>query len=276
MHREEHWTAAGSVKHPFWSIEERELLRDLRTTDTGLSTVEAQRRIVNSRPLDSSTRSRGRLLIDQFKSPIIILLLCSAVLTFALSYYDASTNNQRFSLLDAPDGCIIVFILLASGLLGFWQELSAADAVARLLGLIETTATALRDGVETQVPLREIVSGDVVRLSAGDVIPGDCRILISEHLLVNESALTGESFPAEKFAQTLQTQQPLAARSNSLHLGTHVMSGIGTAVVVATGSDTEFGRISASLQRAQPETGFERGVRQFGQLLIKSWWLSPF
>ena len=96
---------------------------------------------------------------------------------FSLAYYDAMSEGAPFSITDSPDGCIIVFILIASGLLGFWQELSAADAVARLMGMIETKATVIRDGKEVAVALNEVVPGDVVSLRAGDVISGDCRLL---------------------------------------------------------------------------------------------------
>lgn len=240
----------------FWAVESDELLKKLKSTPEGLTSVVAEERLAESSQLKPHRRSAWGLLFDQFKSPIIILLFCSAILSFTL-------------IDDATNGWIIVFILLASGLLGFWQELSAADAVAKLLGMIETKAAVLRDGREVLVALDSIVPGDIINLRAGDLVPGDCRLLASRDLFLNEAALTGESFPAEKSLSVLPVNTPLGQRTNGLFLGTHVVSGYGSALVVATGRETEFGKISERLEQKSPETGFERGLRQFGQLLIK-------
>ena len=244
------------INNAFWSIESDRLLKQLESTEQGLSQPEAKERLARSTQLKAHRETAWSLLLDQFKSPIILLLFCSAILSFTL-------------LDDATNGLIIVFILIASGLLSFWQELSAADAVAKLMGMIETKATVIRDGQDHEVPLAVIVQGDVIRLRAGDLIPGDCRLLTSRDLFVNEAALTGESFPMEKSPSVLPEQTPLGQRLNTLFLGTHVISGFSTAVVVGTGRETEFGKISERLEHKQPETGFERGLRQFGQLLVK-------
>ena len=248
-------TDSATPGTPFWSIETDQLLQKLETTAEGLSQSEADERLKRASKLQSRSHSVWSLLWDQFKSPIIVLLFCSAVLSYALD--------------DKTNACIIFVILIASGLLGFWQEWGAADAVAKLLGMIETRATVLRDGQEREVPLEAIVTGDVIRLRAGALIPSDCRLLTSRDLYLNEAVLTGESFPAEKTVTVLPEATPLGQRINSLYLGTHVISGMGTAVVAATGRETEFGRISERLEHKQPETGFERGLRHFGQLLIK-------
>jgi Mg2+-importing ATPase len=248
-------TASGASDSAFWSIESDRLLQTLETTAQGLSQLEAEARLARANRLKPRRQSPWSLLWDQFKSPIIILLFCSAVLSYALD--------------DRTNAGIISIILLAGCLLSFWQEWAAADAVAKLMGMIETRSTVLRDGHDREVPLEAVVAGDIVRLRAGALIPGDCRILTARDLFLNEAVLTGESFPAEKSAAVLPLETPLGQRTNALHLGTHVISGMGTAVVAATGRDTEFGRISERLEHKQPETGFERGLRQFGQLLIK-------
>jgi Mg2+-importing ATPase len=240
----------------FWSMEPQQLLERLGTSAQGLTAQEAKRRLARAVHLKSHRASAWSLLWDQFKSPIILLLFCSAVLSFTL-------------LDDATNGLIIVFILVASGLLSFWQELSAADAVAKLMRMIETKVTVIREGQDCEVPLQSVVPGDVVRLRAGDLIPGDCRLLTAQDLFLNEAVLTGESFPAEKSCVLLPEATPLAQRVNTLFLGTSVISGLATAVVVGTGPDTEFGKISERLEHKQPETGFERGLRQFGQLLVR-------
>lgn len=240
----------------FWSVPLTQLMERLKSSEQGLSQADAEQRLAQTRQLKARKHSAWKLLLDQFKNPIILLLLGSAVLSFSMP--DEQTNAW-----------IIIFILLASGLLGFWQELSAADAVAKLMGMIETKATVIRDGRDCEIPLESIVPGDILRLSAGHMIPGDCRLIAGRDLFLNEAALTGESFPMEKVPGEVAEHTSLGQRTNSLYLGTHVISGMATAVVVGTGRDTEFGKISERLEHKPPETGFERGLRQFGQLLIK-------
>lgn len=239
----------------FWSMPVDSILAQLKTTESGLSNHAAQEAAKHLVGLTRQKASTWRLLIDQFNSPIIILLFASAIMSLFLN--------------DQTNAVIILFILVASGLLGFWQEWSAADAVERLLAVIETKTTVLRDGQPCKMTVDQVVPGDIVLLSAGDVIPGDGRLFESRHLYVNEAALTGESFPAEKTTDVLPVGQPLSKRTNSVFLGTHVISGTGKAVIVATGASTEFGQVSARLQGTAPESGFERGLRNFGNLLIK-------
>jgi Mg2+-importing ATPase len=246
----------SAQRDAFWSRESDQLLAQLATSAAGLTQSAAADRASRATRLTPRRPTAWSLLIEQFRSPILVLLFCSALLSFTL-------------LDDKTNATIIVAILIASGLLGFWQELSAADAVAKLMSMIETKATVVRDGQDHELPLAEIVPGDIVRLRAGDLIPGDCRLLTARDLFLNEAVLTGESFPAEKAVAVLPEQTPLGQRTNSVFLGTNVISGLATAVVVGTGRDTEFGRISERLQHKPPETGFERGLRHFGQLLIR-------
>ncbi|AMV37723.1 magnesium-translocating P-type ATPase [Planctomyces sp. SH-PL62] len=222
------------------------LLESLGTTPAGLAGVEASRRLA-ARPSRRREAGRGAraltLLIGQFKSPIILLLLVSAALSASLG--------------DSTDTLIISAIVLASGLLGFRQEWVAADAVAGLLALIRIRATILRDGRPAEIPIEEVVPGDVALLNAGDLIPGDGRLLEARDLFVNEAALTGETFPVEK------------AAADGLFQGTDVVSGAARLLVVHTGEETEFGRISGSLRLRPPENEFEHGIRRFGYLLLE-------
>ncbi len=195
------------------------------------------------------------LLLVQFKSPIVLLLLFSAGLSAFLGGH--------------ADTAIIVAIVVVSAGLGFWQERSAADAVARLLATITSRATVLRDGRRVDVPTDQVVAGDVVILAAGDSVPGDSLLLESKDLFVDEASLTGETYPAEKQAGVLPVDTELSQRTNSLFLGTHVVSGSATAVVVLTGAGTEFGKVSGRLALRPPETEFERGVRHFGNFLLE-------
>ena len=170
---------------------------------------------------------------------------------------------------ETADGVIVLAIVLGSALLGFFQEYRASNAVARLLAVIQTTVTVLRDGHDVELPQDALVPGDVVLLAAGAAVPADCRILRSTDLFVDESTLTGESYPAEKAAGDLAADTPLAKRTNALFQGSHVVSGTGRAVVVQTGAKTVFGEIAERLRLRPPETEFERGLRRFGGLLIQ-------
>lgn len=239
----------------FCSVPIDQLLDRLKTTKTGLSNEEAAYRLQHAPKLERHNVRVWELLADQFGSPIIILLFASSILSFFLN--------------DQTNAAIILFILVASGLLGFWQEWSAADAVKKLLSMIESKANVVRDGVACSIPVNEIVDGDIVVLATGDVIPGDGRLIESRDLYVNESALTGESFPVEKATGVLADNLTLGQRTNCVFLGTHVLSGSGLAVIVGVGADTEFGRVSQRLGEAAPESGFEKGLKNFGFLLIK-------
>lgn len=191
----------------------------------------------------------------QFSSPIVVILMVAAVLSFALN--------------DATDGAIILFIMLVSGLLGFWQERGAAHTMAALLSSVEMRARVRRDGREQVIPTHNLVVGDVVLVRAGDGIPADCRLLEECDLFVDEAALTGESFPVDKSPGVVSPEAPLAARSNVLLLRTHVVSGSGVALAVRTGRATEFGQIAERLRLRPPQPEFEHGVRRFGALLLE-------
>jgi magnesium-transporting ATPase (P-type) len=158
-----------------------------------------------------------------------------------------------------------VAIVLVSGLLGFWQEHGAASAVAKLMVTVQTKVEVLRGGASTEVPVEQVVPGDIVLLSAGSSVPGDCRVIESKDLFVDEATLTGETYPAEKSSQPVPPETPLAKRISALFMGTHVVSGGGKAVAVLTGVQTEFGKISDHLKLRPPETEFERGIRRRGR-----------
>src|ERR1043165_6079898 len=242
----------------FWSSPPAEALEQLDSDSKGLSSDEARRRHLRDAHLLLKPKSRlstYELLFRQFTSPIILILLVAAGLSFFLA--------------DRTDTTIILIIVLASGLLGFWQERSANQAVTSLLAIVQVKADVGRDGSLATVPVEEVVPGDVVLLRAGDTVPGDCLLLESKDLFVDEAALTGETYPVEKLCGILPADVPLHRRTNSLFLGTHVVNGNSTAVVVRIGSDTEFGEVSGRLQLRPPETEFERGIRQFGYLLLE-------
>ena len=243
---------------PFWSVPSSELLQQLQTTPQGLMSDEAQQRLLRygSNLLKPKKKSDAlTLLLAQFKSPIILILVFAAGLSLFLR--------------DPMDATIILVIVLVSGFLGFWQEQGAANAIEKLIAIVQVKATVIRDGDSKEVPLEEVVPGDMVFIKASDVIPGDCLLLESKDLFVDEAALTGETYPVEKSIGILPLETPLSQRTNSLFMGTHVVSGSARAVVIRTGKETEFGKVSERLKLRPPETEFEHGVRRFGYLLME-------
>jgi Mg2+-importing ATPase len=243
---------------PFWSRAPDELLAQLGSQPQGLAEQEVpeRRREYGPNRLESP---RGhptlRLLARQLRSPITLLLLGTAVLSAFLG--------------EGTDAAIILAILLGSTLLGFWQERQAAGVVEELFALIRTTARVRRSGAERDVPVEELVPGDVLVLNAGDLVPADCRVLEEKDLDVDESALTGESFPVPKDSAVAAAEAPLGQRASALFQGTHVISGTGVALVVATGASTIYSSLARDLERRRPESEFERGVRRFGYLLLE-------
>lgn len=241
----------------FWSAPAGAILERLGSGEAGLSGEEAGRRLARDgrNVLKPQARSTAlTLLAGQFRSPIVLLLLLATGLSFFLH--------------DTVNALIILAIVLASGLLGFWQEHSATRAVQALLAMVQVKATALRDGSPREVPVEEIVAGDMVMLNAGDLVPADCLVFESKDLFVDEATLTGETFPAEKSAGVLAADTPLAKRTNALWMGTHVVSGSARALVIVTGTQTEFGAVCERLKLRPEETEFERGIRRFGFFLM--------
>ncbi len=240
----------------FWSISSEELLKNLRITLSGLTTDEAKERLISygANRLKPQKRSGAfSLLIAQFKSPIIIILLFATGLSLFLH--------------NPVDASIILTIVVISGLLGFWQEHSASDAVAKLLAIVQIKATVLRDGNQQDIDVEEIVPGDIVILNAGDIVPGDCMLLESKDVFADEAMLTGETFPVEKSVSVLPADTALANRTNTVWMGTHIVSGNAKALVILTGKNTEFGKVSERLKLKPPETEFEHGIRRFGYFL---------
>ncbi|HSB17653.1 MAG TPA: magnesium-translocating P-type ATPase [Bryobacteraceae bacterium] len=243
---------------PYWAIATHVLLTHLQTEPDGLRAKEASQRQARyaSMRLKPHQDIRPLLaLLSQFRSPIILILLFAATVSLFLA--------------DRTDALIILTIILISALLGFWQEYGAAKAVAALLSLVRVKTEVWREGQLIEVPSEEIVPGDVINLSAGSSIPGDGVVLESKDLFVDEATLTGETYPAEKSATILSPETSLNQRTNSLFMGTHVVSGNAKAVIVHVGKETEFGRIAAHVMLRPQETEFERGVRRFGYLLLE-------
>jgi len=225
----------------------------------GLSTTEAKTRLEKNGPniLDSHSRnSAWKLLVRQFESPIILILFAATIISMFLG--------------EVTDGIIILAIIIPSGLLGFWQEHRASETMQSLMSQVQVHVEVIRDGQEVAIPIAEVVVGDLVVLRAGDLVPADLHVVQASGLMVDESALTGESFPREKNVGEIDTAKPLAERATELFFGTHLVSGVGQGIVVKTGRETEFGEIASELGSRQAKTGFERGTTAFGMLLLRA------
>ena len=244
---------------PYWSQDAAALSAALGSGPGGLSSEKAtaKLRLVGPNSVeDASHLSALRLLLRQFESPLVLILIFAAAISLALQQW--------------VDSAIILAIVLGSTLLGFFQEYRASAAVEQLKRRLALTCRVMRDGVERTVPVSTVVPGDLILLSAGNLIPADGLVIEAEDFLVSEASMTGESFPVEKQPGIVKPEAALSARTNAVFLGASVQSGTAKVLVVETGRRTAFGAIAARLRTRQPETDFGRGVRQFGYLLIRA------
>jgi len=240
-------------------IESRDaLLTRLGASREGLSMDEATRRLAERGPNElAATRLRSKVgeLIRAVANPLVVILLIAGTASAFLG--------------EVGDATIIGVIVFLSAGVNTWQTFRSERAVERLRDRVAPTATVRRDGAWVTLVRREIVVGDVIRLSAGDLVPADARLLEADDLHVQQAALTGESLPAEKSV----TGEPTATTPDSpdhVFLGTSVVSGTASAVVFATGKHTGFGDVVARLAARPDETEFERGIRQYGMLILKT------
>ena len=241
----------------FSSSSIEQLYVQLRSSANGLPPALAEERLkerTKSFKIKSRLSRELKLLIRQFANPLVLLLVIAVILSAVLG--------------ETSDSFIIFFILISTAILGFWQELNAGRAMEQLNKMIEMKHTVVRDGEKLQLPSSQIVEGDILLFDAGDIIPADCRIIESNELHVNESSLTGESYPVEKIEGVLEESLPLSKKYNCLWEGTNVVSGSATALVVTTGEQTIFGHMAHSLIQT-PETAFEKGIKRFGFFLLR-------
>jgi Mg2+-importing ATPase len=242
--------------------EAAEVLQGLGSTATGLSEEEAAARLEQHGPNEVASERQHSWLQRVYTAalnPLVILLTILAILTFAT----AESSS------DYIGGAMMLVMVLLGLSLRFVQETKADNAAAKLKAMIKVTATVLRDGQPKEIPLRDIVPGDVVKLSAGDMIPGDVRLLSAKDLFIIQATLTGESMPVEKTDARDSREGVLSLeRSNLCFLGTSVESGSATALIVATGPQTYFGKMASTLAGLQAPTAFDRGLKKFVWLMI--------
>ncbi|HSX13821.1 MAG TPA: magnesium-translocating P-type ATPase [Chlamydiales bacterium] len=218
-----------------------ELFAELKSRKEGLSTKEARSRLGQSAFDHPKKWKRWSIFLSQINNPLILILLGAAILSLFLG-----------SVLDAS---MILMIIAASAILGYFQERGAVNALEEILQKVQNKVIVRRNGQEEEINAKEVVHGDILILNAGDLIPGDCR-LTEGAVFVDESSLTGESMPIEKNEQ-----------ESELFHGSMIFSGMGVAVVVKTGKETKFGKIIQESRFRPPETSFEIGVRHFGFFL---------
>ena len=241
----------------FWSYDLNDILKQLNTGEDGLSSREAEGRIdkYGQNILEERKSSSNiEMLINQFKNPIIIILIFAAVLSIFLKDYS--------------DGIIILIIIMISAFLSYNHESKANNAVKKLLSSVSVKSSVLRDGKFEEIDNAMLTVGDIINVKTGDMIPADCLIIEENSLSMDESSLTGETFPVEKNPQRISADTALSNRKNSLWMGTHVISGSGKAVIVNLAKDSEFGKITASLDEKDSDTDFEKGIRDFGNLIL--------
>ncbi|CAL8980278.1 Calcium-transporting ATPase [Propionicimonas sp. T2.31MG-18] len=254
----EAYREAGLVWH---TADVEAVLAAVRSAPSGLTTHEAMTRLESLGPneLRASGRvSPWRLLLDQFKNVLIVILLAATALSFSLGH--------------GVESIVIAVIVLFAVLLGFVQEFRAERAIEALREMAAPTATVLRDGREAELPTRTLVPGDIVVLHPGDRVPADGRVIESVNLMVEEAPLTGESLPVGKESERLiEADLPVGDRMNMVYAGTAVSYGRGRAVVVATGMRTEFGRIAQLLQSVKVgRTPLQKNLDRVGAALARA------
>lgn len=243
---------------PLWhSLEGRDVLERVESTEKGLTAAEARARLKRFGP-NVLERVRGdtvlQLLWHQINTPLIYVLLASSALAIVMG--------------KATDGLVVLGVVVLNTLIGFVQEYRAGKAIEALSGMVPETATVLRDGEKVTLPAPELVPGDIVMLQPGDKVPADMRLLHCRTLQIDEAALTGESVPVDKSTDPVPAESLLADRSSMVYSGSLVTHGTATGVVVATGHDTELGRISSLLSEAtEIETPLTRSLTRMGRQL---------
>ncbi len=239
----------------FWTLTPELLAKQLETNPvTGLSAAARKLRLAASTTNERRPHPALAILVGQFRSPILLLMIAAAGLSFFLH--------------QPVDAAVVLLIILGSTAIGFQHEYRASQAVAKLLSIVETKVTVMQDGIEASVPTKDIVVGDIVKVSAGSIVPADGLLVTSTNLAVDEATLTGETFPVDKEPGPSEESAAIRDRKGVLFSGSHVVSGAGIFIVAATGKQTELGSIAKVLATQRPEAEFERGLRRFGMLLV--------
>ncbi len=244
---------------PFTTLTEAQAYEKLQSSRQGITTEETdKRRAAAGRNELSSTQQVGivREFLGHFRSPLVIILLFASAVSFAIG--------------DITNAVIISCIVIISAVLDFFEEKGAHNAAKKLRDTVKNKVRVVRSGKEEEINSEELCPGDIIMLNAGKIVPADGRVTEAKDFFVNQSSLTGESFPKEKGSAALPTlPTSLDAMDNMVLMGTNVVSGSATVLVVKTGMHTQFGKIASKLTLPDQETSFSHGVRQFGYLVMR-------
>jgi Mg2+-importing ATPase len=227
----------------------------------GLTSIEADRRLREfGENAINGKKKIGPFVVflKKFNSPLLIILIVVSIISFFLGQ---KTN-----------AIIIIFMVFLSAVLDFANSYRSEKAVEKLVQKVLTTVTAIRDGVKVEIPFKNIVPGDIISLTAGDVTPADSIVLEAKDFFINQSALTGESFPVEKFVTESFDYDKVdftPENKNIIFMGTNTVTGYGTVEVLRTGHNTEYGKIIKQLSDRSDDTEFEKGIRQFSYFVMK-------
>jgi Mg2+-importing ATPase len=244
---------------PFWTLPVAQVLEEVAGSEAGLTSAEAGVRLKRWGPNELAPPRRFeavREICRYLANPLVLILLLASGVSAAFGQVVSSA--------------VIALMVVLSIVLNFTQAYRSQLAARRLRERVGQVATVVRDNALRELPVREVVPGDAIHLSAGDLVPADCRLLAAKDLFLNEASLTGESLPREKHASAEGAAgNGLGDATTAVFRGTSVVSGLGVAVVVHTGPSTEFGHVAAQLSAPPPDTEFERGTRQFGFLILE-------
>lgn len=250
--------ATTATTEPWYHLEAEEAIRRLHSSRDGLSQHEAEERLRRFGP-NQLERTKGLgpfvLFLRQFQNPLVYVLLVAGIITALLGEY--------------VDTAVILVVVVANAVIGYVQETKAAAAIEALLKMTAPTATVVRGGVHMEVPIEQVVPGDIVILASGDKVPADLRLLEAHSLQIDEAPLTGESVPVAKTTSPIrETNLPPADQSNMAFAGTTVTVGRGVGIAVATGSHTELGKISQQVTGLETiETPLQARLHAFSRFL---------
>ena len=256
---------------PRIALEKRSVtLAQLHTNSNGLSTEEAEavREKTGANEIASSNKdSKLKFLAEAFLTPFTLVLLILATMSLFTNYILVPDDQKDLSTV-----IIMVVMVLVSGITSFVQNVRTSNAVQSLLKMVSVTTNVRRDGKDQEIPTKDVVVGDIINISAGDMVPADMKLLSSTDLFCSSSSLNGESTPVEKNANFVPTPDKMdnyLDYPNILFEGTTIVSGSGRGVVFATGSHTMFGKMAAEIANTQmKETAFDTGIKDISKLLL--------
>ena len=250
----------NNILAEYSSISANDALKKLNSDANGLPEQEANKRLKQLGYNILAVKKERNLIVEflsQFTSPLTLILLFAA----GISMYFG----------EAMDAIIIGVIVILSATLEFFEEHHADKSVKKLIESVKTTATVIRDGQKKEIGRSDVCIGDIIFLSSGNLVPADARIILAKDFFVNQSALTGESFPSAKNDAEVWNEKSgsIGELSNIVFAGTNVVSGTATAVVFRNGKHTEFGKIAVNLSKSTEKSEFEEGIRDFGFVVMR-------